>query len=214
LSKLENPVNHRRLFAVTPLSKVSLALFLAVVTSGCDPVTAVVGGAATVGVGAAEERGLEGTVDDNKIAVSINHLWIDENFDLFRKITLTVNEGRVMLTGSVIKPEDRVDAVRLAWQAAGVRQVIDEIQVEDQSGMMDYASDAWIANKLRTRLMFDGQIKNINYTVDVVNGVVYLMGIAQDQAELDRVIAHARDVGSVKRVISHVLLKNDPHRQS
>jgi osmotically-inducible protein OsmY len=62
--------------------------------------------------------------------------------------------------------------------------------------------------------MFDGHVKNINYTVDVVNGVVYLMGIAQSQDELDRVVAHARDIGNVKRVVSHIVLKNDPHRQS
>jgi osmotically-inducible protein OsmY len=199
---------------VNRLLTIIAALGCTALTAGCDPVTAVVGGAATIGVSAAEERGLEGAVDDTKIRAEINDLWIHESFDLFSKITLTVNEGRVMLTGSVKKPETRVTAVRLAWQAAGVRQVMDEIQVEDQSGFTDYASDVWIANKLRTMLMFDGQIKNINYTVDVVNGVVYLMGIAQNQDELDRVIAHARDIGGVKRIVNHVVLKNDPKRQS
>jgi osmotically-inducible protein OsmY len=207
-------INHRRLSAVNHLFKVSAAFVLVAMTSACDPVTAVVGGAATIGVGAAEERGLEGAVDDTKIRTNINDLWLRQDFDLFRDVTLTVSEGRVTLTGSVKKPETRIDAVRLAWQAAGVRQVNDEIQVEDQSGVMDYANDVWIANKLRTRLMFDGQIKNINYTIDVVNGVAYLMGIAQNQEELDRAIAHARDTSGVKRVVSHVVLKNDPQRQS
>jgi len=133
---------------------------------------------------------------------------------MFRQVTLDVNEGRVMLTGSVEKPETRVEAVRLAWQAAGVRQVIDEIQVTDQSGIISGMQDSWIANKLRTKLMFDGQIKNINYTVEVENGVVYLMGIAQSQDELDRVIATARDTNDVKKVVNHVLLKSDPRRNS
>jgi osmotically-inducible protein OsmY len=62
--------------------------------------------------------------------------------------------------------------------------------------------------------MFDGAVKNINYTVDVENGVVYLMGIAQDQDELDRVIATARDISDVKKVVNHVLLKSDPRRNS
>ena len=149
-------------------------------TGGCDPITVAVGGAAAVGVGAAEERGLEGAVDDTKIRAEINDLWLRQDFDLYRNVTLTINEGRVMLTGSVKKPETRIDAVRLAWQAAGVRQVLDEIQVEDQSGFFDYSRDVWIANDLRTRLMFDAQVRNINYTVDVVNGVVYLMGIARN----------------------------------
>lgn len=189
-------------------------IVLAGLTAACDPVTAVVGAGATVGVAAAEERGLDGAIDDTKIRAEINDLWFQHDADMYRKVEMTVNEGRVMLTGAVQKPEFRVDAVRLAWQAAGVRQVIDEIQVTDQGGVIDYSKDVVIANNLRSRLMFDQHIKNVNYTVDVVNGVVYLMGIAQDDAELDRVIAHARDIGNVKRVVSHVLLKTDVSRHS
>lgn len=192
-----------------------LALLLAAAVSGCDPISAtVVGAGGAVGMGAAEERGLEGAIDDTKIRAQINDLWLNQDFGLFSDVSLTVNEGRVMLTGSVAKPETRVDAVRLAWQAAGVRQVIDEIQVTDQSGFIDYTRDVWIANNLRTRLMFDSNVKNINYTVDVVNGVVYLMGIAQNQDEVDRVVAHARDISNVKRVVNHVILKTDPKRNS
>ena len=139
-------------------------------------------------------------------------MWFRQSVELYRDVNLTISEGRVELTGSVKKPETRVEAVRLAWQAAGVKQVIDDIQVTDQSGISDYASDVWIANDLRTRLMFDKEIKNINYTVDVVNGVVYLMGVARDQAELDRVIAHARDIDGVRRVVNNVVLRNDPRR--
>lgn len=184
-------------------------------TAACDPITgAVVGTGASVGVAAAEDRGVEGAVDDTKIRVEINDLWFREDNQLFADVGLTVNEGRVMLTGTVTKPETRVTAVRLAWQAAGVREVIDEIEVTDKTGFSDYANDVWIANNLRTRLMFDDKVKNINYTVDAVNGTTYLMGVAQNQDELDRVIAHARDISGVKRVISHVLLKDDPSRHS
>ena len=189
-------------------------IVLAGLTAACDPVTAVVAGGATVGVAAVEERGFDGAVDDTKIRAEINDLWFRHDADMYRKVDMTVNEGRVMLTGVVQKPEHRIDAVRLAWQAAGVRQVIDEIQVADRGGVIDYSKDVVIANNLRSRLMFDQHIKNVNYTVDVVNGVVYLMGIAQDDAELDRVIAHARDIGNVKRVVSHVLLKTDASRHS
>ena len=90
----------------------------------------------------------------------------------------------------------------------------DEIQVSQEAGIASAAKDAWIANKLRTQLMFDGDIKNINYTIDVVNGVVYLMGIAQDHKELNRVIALARDISDVKRVVNHVMLKTDPRRNT
>ena len=41
----------------------------------------------------------------------------------------------------------------------------------------------------------------------MVNGIVYLIGIAQNQKELDRVIAHARDINYVRNIISHVRVK-------
>ena len=193
----------------------TVALLACGLTAACDPITgAVVGTGATVGVSAAEDRGVEGAVDDTKIRLQINDLWFREDNAMFRDVSMTVHEGRVMLTGTVDKPEMRVNAVRLAWQAAGVREVIDEIEVTDQTGVSDYANDVWIANKLRSYLMFDDKIKNINYTVDAVNGTIYLMGVAQNQDELDRVVAHARDISGVKRVVNHVLLKSDPSRHA
>ena len=189
------------------------AISLCLGLSGCA-LAVVGGGAAAVGVGAAEERGFEGAMEDTKISADINQRWLQQSFSLFRQITLNIVEGRVMLTGSVEKAATRTDAVRLAWQAAGVRQVLDEIQVTDQSGFTSYVQDSWISEKLTERLRFDQQVKNINYKMDVVNGVVYLLGIAQDQAEKDRVLAHARDVNDVKRVVDHILLKSDPRRQA
>ncbi|HIJ38084.1 MAG TPA: BON domain-containing protein [Rhodospirillaceae bacterium] len=200
---------------IRPLFIPASLMFLLISVTACDPVTgSLISGAAAVGTGSVQERGLESAVDDTKIRASINSSWLENDWSLFSDISTSVTEGRVLLTGSVKKPESRIEAVRLAWQAAGVRQVIDEIQVTDQSGFFDFSRDVWIANNLRTRLMFDQQIRNINYTVDVVNGVVYLMGIARSPEELDKVIAHARNIDNVKRVVNHVLLKTDPHRQS
>jgi osmotically-inducible protein OsmY len=190
----------------------AVALLSAFALSSCA--VAVVGAGGAIGMGAAEERGFEGSVDDTKIKTDVSAAYVDNSFGLYHDIQVDVSEGRVMLTGSVEKPETHDDAVKIAWQTAGVRQVIDEIQVTSEGGFKSGVNDAWIANKLRTQLMFDGDVKNINYTVEVENGVVYLLGIAQNQAELDRVIASARDISDVKRVINHVVLKDDPRRNT
>ncbi|HEY1719698.1 MAG TPA: BON domain-containing protein [Magnetospirillaceae bacterium] len=194
---------------------IALILLTAGLVAGCDPVTGtLIGAGAEVGVAAGEERGVGGALTDTKIQTDIDAEYLNKGFDIFRDVTVTVQEGRVDLTGKVKTPEEQVEAVRLAWQAAGVRQVIDDLQVTDTSGMIDYGRDVRIATTLRTQLLFDKYIRNINYSVDVVNATVYLMGIAQDQAELDRVIAHARDIGGVKNVINNVILKTDPARKS
>jgi osmotically-inducible protein OsmY len=200
---------------VTRTASIVLTLLAAGLVAACDPVTgAVVGAGAEVGVAAGEERGVGGAFTDTKIQADISGMYLNQGFGMFRDITVTVHEGRVDLTGKVKKPEEQVEAVRLAWQAAGVRQVIDDIQVTDQSSLIDYGRDVRIATTLRGQLLFDGSIRNINYSVDVVNATIYIMGIAQDQAELDRVIAHARDISGVKKVINNVILKTDPSRKS
>jgi len=115
----------------------------------------------------------------------------------------------VLLTGDVPNPEMRVDAVRLAWQADGVRQVINEIKVEGGGGVTGYVSDSWITSNIRTKMTFDKYVQSINYSVETVDGTVYLMGIAQDQKELDRVIDYARNAKYVKNVTSYVRLRGE-----
>ncbi len=94
-----------------------------------------------------------------------------------------------------------------------MREVINEIQVNDQTSLIDAGRDIYIANQLRAKLLLDKQISNINYSVETVNGVIYLMGVARDQEELDRVLGHARNIEHVRRVVNLALLRDDPRRQ-
>jgi osmotically-inducible protein OsmY len=181
--------------------------------AACSPVETVVGAGAGAGTVAAQERPVSKAVTDAAIRAEINYLWATHSAVVYRKVDMSVIEGRVVLTGSVINPQTRIDAARLAWQANGVKDVANEIQVEDQSGVMDMARDAWIAAKLKSRLLVDSGVKSINYSIDVVNGTVYLMGIAQNEDELKRVENHARDMHYVRSVVNYVRLKDDPRRK-
>jgi osmotically-inducible protein OsmY len=182
----------------------------AIALGGC--VETAIGAGATTAVAASSEKGIGGTIDDTKIRATINGLWMDYNIDVWRKLGMDVSEGRVLLTGKVDKPEQRVEAVRLAWRAEGVKEVINEIKVSNEGDLGNYARDAWISTQLRTKLLLDKNVSSINYSIDTVDQVVYLMGIARDQKELDVVINYARDLPYVKQVVNHVILRDDPRR--
>jgi osmotically-inducible protein OsmY len=186
------------------------ALGMALALGGC--LSTAIGAGATATLAASSEKGLGGTVDDTKIRATINSLWMDNDIEMWRNVGLDIYEGRVLLTGKVEKPEQRVEAVRLAWKAEGVKEVINEIKVTEEGGLDNYARDAWISTQLRTKMLFDKEILTVNYSVDTVDQVVYVMGIAQDQRELDRVIAYARSLAYVKKVVNYVILKDDPRR--
>jgi osmotically-inducible protein OsmY len=187
----------------------SLLAGLAASLSGC--VSLALGGAATVGVAASEDRGLGGALTDTRIRTDINGKWLNASMDMLQKVDLTVSEGRVHLTGTVPTADMRLQAVKLVWQVEGVRQVIDDIEVgDDKSGVGDYARDVWISTRLRTDILFDRAIESVNYSVETVDGVVYLMGVAQNQTELDRVTDYARNMRYVKRVVSYARIKGQP----
>jgi osmotically-inducible protein OsmY len=168
-----------------------------------------VGAGATLGVAAAQEGGIRAAAADTAIQLQITDLWLKKSVDIYRRLDMTVKEGRVLITGSVPTADDRVEAIRLAWQANGVRQVINEIRVDSGDGIGGYATDVWITSNLKSRLLLDKYVQSINYNVDTVGGVVYLMGVAQDQKELERVVDHARNLKYVKNVVSYVRLRGE-----
>jgi osmotically-inducible protein OsmY len=176
----------------------------ALALSACSTAGIAVGAGAATAVAASEERGLGGAVSDTAIEAQVNALLLQHDFETFRKVGVKSYEGRVLLTGLVERPQMRVDAVRLAWQANGVKEIINEIEVTDKGGAEAYARDVWISTQMRTKLLLDKEIKAINYSVETVGGTVYLMGFARSPAELARVEAHARNLAYVRRVVSYV----------
>jgi len=183
-------------------------LFLLFHLSGCTPVGLAIGGAATAGVVIAEERSVEDAANDASIKLSIINALLKESETLFTDVSTSVIEGRVLVTGEVASDADRRRAGELIWQIKGVKTVINELQVSKKETVTSTAGDAWITTKLKTRILQDLDVKHVNYAIDTVNKVVYLFGIAQDHAELERVFLHARDISGVRKIISHVVMKD------
>lgn len=196
------------------LSRAALLVAGTLAVTACSPVTVGAGAGAAVGVTAAQERGIGGAASDTRIRLQIDGLLLQESKELFLDVHLQVQEGRVLLSGTVPDPEAAVDAVRLAWQVDGVREVINEIEVSDEDSFVDYARDRWIEARIQAKLLKDREVRSINYSIESVNQSVFLLGVAQSQEELDRVIAHTKNVPYVRRVVSYVVLKDDPARGS
>lgn len=185
-----------------------LAGSLPIALGGCP--LAIVGGLAAAGgagYAANQERGVTGTADDIAIKTNIQNAWLQVNPLMQRDFTVTVYEGRTLLTGTASNPELKVQAKQIASQIPGVRAVYDEIEVAPAEGAWQSVRDTWISAQIRSNLVFNSQVRSVNYTIDTVNGSVYLMGSARTQTELDRVTDAARNVPYVKRVVSYVEIR-------
>ncbi len=185
--------------SIARLSILILSLFT---LTACAPAL-IVAGAGTVAV-VAQERSASEAFDDAALQVEVKGHLLDADEALFRKVNVEVVERRVMLVGIVPSANDRVDAARVAWQTAGVREVINELQVSDQGRLKSFGSDAWISTQLKTKLIGDEKVRRLNFNIETVAGTVYVLGVARSSSELQRVIGHAKSIGGVRDVVTHV----------
>jgi osmotically-inducible protein OsmY len=131
-------------------------------------------------------------------------------------VDITVNEGRVLLTG-VVKDEKKArEAVDIAWKVKNVREVIDEIQIINNFRIFrtsnQYLKDAAITSNIQSKILFTKNIASANYQFITVNSVVYILGIAESKSESYKVSNIVAKAKGVNRVVSHVILKNDKRR--
>ena len=204
-------MNSRTFPASRGYLSVAVVLALTAVLPGCIPV--VVGGAAASGYAMGQELGPVQQVKDNATRATIAQLWEQKDPQMASGLEPHVYDGRVLITGTVANPDWRVEAVRLAWQAEGVKEVNSEIEVADKSTLSERANDTWITTRLRSAILTDAKVRSLNYSIETVNGTVYLMGSARTQGELDLVTNHARNIPNVKRVVSYVEVRpgETPH---
>jgi osmotically-inducible protein OsmY len=202
----------RTLFSPRALLCVSALAATALASAACTPVGVAVGAGATGAVTASQERGIEGGVSDTQIRAAINYLWLEYSAEMYHQLNLQVWEGRVLLTGVLSSETYRAEAVARAWRAKGVKEVIDETIIDPSGSTGSFARDQWITAQLKSALLFDKNVFSVNYSFETVRGVIYMIGVAQDQTELEAVLNHARNIEYVQRVVNHVILKDDPRR--
>jgi osmotically-inducible protein OsmY len=190
-------------YVLKPIMGVLFFILLATL-SGC--VSMVVGSAASIGVAGMEERPLKVHAKDIAVAAKIRYNLIEASEKFITSVGVEVYEGKALITGVVENEEMRAQALKLIWKTDGVKDVYNELQVGDIR-IRNIMKDGWVTAQLQSKITFDKDVLAINYSIETVSGTVYLIGIAKSQREVDRVIAHARSLGYVKRVISHVRIK-------
>ena len=174
--------------------------------SSCAQV--VTGTAVKVATVSQEERSIGEFVDDAIIKTVIKNTYFDQSENLFFNIDVEVSQGRVLLTGTVENVDLKIEATRIAWGVNGVKTVINEIQISNTDSILNFADDLVISTKILGKLMLEEEINSLNYNIETVNKLVYIMGIAITEKERELVISIARDVYGVEEVIDYINIKS------
>ena len=173
----------------------------------CAPMVGTVG---MVSLGAAsKQKGLGTSINDNLIKTKISNLIYKYNKDLIADTKIFVNNGSVLFTGKLINPNDKIEFTKLAWNIRGVREVNNEIQVTDTSSIKNIARDIASLGEIRARIMSDKSINSINFSIDVVNDIAYISGVATNELEMNLVKNHASSARFVKEVYNYIILDKD-----
>ena len=167
---------------------------------------------------ATREKTLKETRSDVLIATTLSLDFVTHGLkNPGNSINFTVNEGRVLLTG-IARDAAKVQLAKdVSWNALGVKEVIDEIQVRDESMKLRDVSSAFfdylITTQVETKLLVARDISWPNYKITTVNGVVYLLGTAKNDFEMQRALTVVSKVRGVERVVNHALLRDDSRRR-
>jgi osmotically-inducible protein OsmY len=199
--------NKNKRYFMKNLFKCILILML---TSSCAAPLVFIGAGGAAAKKMAEERTIGKSVDDVTLwtAITRNLLKNELAKEIYDKVSIKVYEGRVMLAGTVKNQEDKVELLRIVWAQNKVIEVIDEVRVDPEGGIRftNYAKDSWITTQIKTKFILNKIIQSVNYSVETIDSVVYLIGIAKNETELSLVTEIAGKVKGVAKVVSYVRL--------
>src|SRR5476649_2232319 len=113
-------------------------------------------------------------------------------------------DGVVTLTGKVQDEDDKALAADTVENLPGVMSVDNQIKVE--SNYPEH-SDAWMAFKIRSRLLVKGNVSATSTKVAVVDGNVTLTGTADNTAQKELTAIYAKEIDGVKMVQNDLVVK-------
>lgn len=179
----------------------SVLILSTVTISGCAVTTA--------GVKPGDERNFVRSVRDVAAGRAIKaRMKRAEGFKL-GGVNVDVAEGIVLLAGNVQRPEDKIEAERIAWSAPNIVKVGNEILLKEKQSVIRNTKDGILQQAVRTRLTADNHVKARNIRLEVHDGIVYLLGVARTPQELERAAHIASTTKGTREVVSYVKVFGD-----
>ena len=179
-----------------------ILIFLMSQIQSCAP---FIGGLGAVALtSSAKEKGLGTSISDNVIHVKILNAIYKYNKDISSDITVSVNDSSVLLTGKTKNIDDKIEVTKIVWTVKGVKEVNNKIQVTDVSNLKNIARDLASLGENKARLIASKALNSLTFSIDVVNNIAYVSGIAETEEEIllvTKIIQKARFVTEVQNFI-------------
>lgn len=140
-------------------------------------------------------------VDDQLIETKskVNLKKVDARFAQ-AQVRIDSFNGVVLLTGNVPAAEMRDSATEIIRKIRKVRRVNNELRVSPPRSFGAKAGDAWLSNKVKTRLRFTKKAPHNRVNVVTNNGVIYLMGLVTHK-EAETIVSVAKKSYGLQKIV-------------
>lgn len=143
---------------------------------------------------------------DDRIESSARQSYVFKTYLSGDDIKIQSKDGAVTLTGIVADESHKTLANETVAGTPGVTSVDNKLELKGASPTAN--SDAWLAAKVRTTLLFHRSVNSNKTEIAVKDGIVTMWGDADTQAQKDLTTEYAKDVEGVKDVKNEMVVSN------
>ena len=187
-----------------------LLLFLIIVLNLQSCAVPVIGGVGAIAFSSsAQEKGLGTSINDKVIFVKLRNAIYDWNPSVSKNISISVDNGSILVTGKLKNINTKVELTKVIWEINGVKEVNNRVQISETNSFKNIAKDLASLGEIKARLMASKKLNSLNFSIDVVNNIAYISGIASNEEEISIVTQIAQEARFIKEVQNFVKVNKD-----
>ena len=157
----------------------------------------------------AQEKGLGTSINDKVIYIKLRNAIYDWKPSVTENISLSVDNGSVLVTGKLKNIDTKVKMTKIIWEVNGVKEVNNKVQISETNNLKNIAKDLASLGEIKARLMASKTINSLNFSIDVVNNIAYISGVASREEEISMVTNIAQEAKFIEEVQNFVKLNKD-----
>ena len=187
-----------------------LLLLLIIILNLQSCAAPILGGVSAIAFSSsAQEKGLGTSFNDKVIYVKLRNAIYDWNPSVSENLSLSVDNGSILVTGKLKNIDTKVQLTKIIWEINGVKEVNNKVQISETNNFKNIAKDLAALGEIKARLMGSTKLNSLNFSIDVVNSIAYISGVASSEEEISIVTQIAQEARFIKEVQNFVKLNKD-----
>ena len=170
----------------------------------------IIGGVGAIAFSSsAQEKGLGTSISDKVIYVKLRNTIYDWKPYVSENIALSVDNGSILVTGKLKNIDTKINLTKVIWEVNGVKEVNNQVQISETNNLKNIAKDLASLGEIKARLMASKELNSLNFSIDVVNNIAYISGVASSEEEISIVTKIAQEAKFIKEVQNFVKVNKD-----